>query len=220
VFQDDVAKELIVSFPGSDSLQDGVTDLNYFMMPLTTAPGCTGCQVHGGVLIGWLSVRSSLISVLAGLRAQHSDYKTTVTGHSLGGGLASLAYTDLKSNSIPIAAAYTMGSLRVGNQAYADFTDRLSGASDTALGNFIRITHRFDGVPALPTTLMGFVHTRTEIYELDNLAGTQMAQTTYRCYGQEAPDCSRLTAVPGINGDHLMYTGVSMTTPESCYSVD
>jgi hypothetical protein len=218
IFQDDAAKEFIVSFPGTDSLQDGVTDLNYPLTPFTSAPGCTGCQVHQGLLISWRSVQAQLTTALDELRAQRSGYATIIVGHSLGGGLASLAYTDLKANSIPIKIAYTMGSLRVGNQAYADFTDRLSGASDTQLGTLIRITHGIDGVPGLPLNVMGFKHTRTEIYEVNNLLGMQTAATTYRCFGQEALDCNRGTTVQGINQDHLWYTGVSMTTGESCYS--
>jgi hypothetical protein len=65
---------------------------------------------------------------------------------------------------------------------------------------------------------MGFVHTRTEIYELDTalVGGTQSAATTFRCYGQEAPDCNKGTAVGFINQDHLVYTGIDMTTPEQC----
>jgi alpha-beta hydrolase superfamily lysophospholipase len=92
------------------------------------------------VLLGWRSVQDQLTQALAELRTQHPDYSTIIVGHSLGGGLASILYTDLKANGIPIKAVYTMGSLRVGNQAYADFIDKLSGASDTALGNLIRIT--------------------------------------------------------------------------------
>lgn len=111
-----------------------------------------------------------------------------------------------------------MGSLRVGNQAYADFTDKLAGASDTTLGNLIRITHNRDGVPNLPRKAMGFQHTRTEIYQLDDAAGTQTADTTYRCYGQEAADCSARTATGFINQDHLEYSGVEMVTGDSCNS--
>ncbi|KAL6712124.1 hypothetical protein ACN47E_000001 [Coniothyrium glycines] len=220
VFQDDVAKEFIVSFPGSSSVQDFVTDLNFPLTPFTSAPGCNGCRVHQGVLFGWRSVQGDLTKALSRLRAQHGDYSTVVVGHSLGGGLASIAYTDLKANGVPISAAYTMGSLRVGNPAYADFTDSLSGASDSQIGNFFRITHNTDGVPNLPTNAMGFQHTRTEFYQLDDASGTQTAATTFRCYGQEAPDCSLSTANGFINQDHLMYSGVVMVNGDTCNSTD
>ncbi|RMZ74517.1 Lipase class 3 [Pyrenophora seminiperda CCB06] len=222
VFQNDAAKEFIVSFPGTSSIQDFVTDFNFFFLPFDTAPGCNGCQVHGGVLKGWRSVQVGLTKALAELRAEQPTYSTIIVGHSLGGGLASLAYTDFKANNIPVKAVYTMGALRIGNQQYVDYTDKLSGASDTQLGELIRITHHTDGVPGLPTTSMGFVHTRTEIYELDTalIFGTQDAAVTFRCYGQEAPDCSKGSAIGFINQDHLVYTGISMITPEQCYSTD
>ena len=222
VFQDGAAKEFIVSFPGSSSIQDFGTDFNFFFMPFDTAPGCNGCQVHGGVLKGWRSVQDDLTKALAELGAEQPTYSTIIVGHSLGGGLASIAYTDLKANNVPIKAAYTMGSLRVGNQQYADYTDKLSGASDSQLGHLIRITHGIDGVPGLPTEAMGFVHTRTEIYELDTalVGGTQAASVTFRCYGQEAADCNKGSATGFINQDHLVYTGISMATPEQCYSTD
>ncbi|KAF5853224.1 hypothetical protein GGP41_001772 [Bipolaris sorokiniana] len=167
IFQDDAAKELIVSFPGSASLQDFITDFAYFMKPFTSAPGCTDCQVHGGLLGAWRSVQPDLTAALAELNAKLPGYKTVIVGHSLGGGLASLAYTDLRANGVPIAKAYTLGSLRVGNPAYANFTDRLAGASDDNLGELLRITHGVDGVPNLPFESMGFRHTRTEIYQED-----------------------------------------------------
>ncbi|KNG49846.1 feruloyl esterase a [Stemphylium lycopersici] len=129
IFRDDAAREFVVSFPGTSSIQDFGTDFNFFFMPFDNVPGCDGCQVHGGVLKGWKSVKEGLVAALGELRAEKPGYRTVVVGHSLGGGLASVAFTDLKANGVRVDAAYTMGSLRVGNQAYADFTDRLSGAS-------------------------------------------------------------------------------------------
>ncbi|XP_014553266.1 hypothetical protein COCVIDRAFT_18804 [Bipolaris victoriae FI3] len=222
VFQDSAAKELIVSFPGSASVQDFITDFAYFLKPFTSAPGCTDCQVHGGLLQAWRSVQPNLTAALAELNVQLPGYKTIIVGHSLGGGLASLAYTDLRANNVPIAKAYTLGSLRVGNPAYADFTDQLAGADENNLGELLRITHGVDGVPNLPFQPMGFQHTRTEIYEEDTqpVGGTQSPQTTFRCFGQEASDCIRGKAVGFINQDHLVYTGISMSGPEQCNSQD
>lgn len=107
-----------------------------------------------------------------------------------------------------------MGSLRVGNPAYADFTTNLAAgdgadSSGLDLGTLIRITHNLDGVPNLPRMEMGFKHAGTEIYQLDDEASkTQTAATTYRCYGQEAQDCSLGSATGFINQDHLTYTGM------------
>jgi len=216
IFKDDNAKELILSFPGTASAQDFVTDFSFIPLNQTTASGCTDCRVHGGFYVAWRSIADQVIAALADLRAKNPGYSTIITGHSLGGAIATLAYTDLKAAGVPVKTAYTMGSPRVGNPAYADFNDRLSGASDTNLGTLIRITHHIDGVPGLPSQAMGFQHSRTEIYELDNAAATQSPATTFRCFGQEASDCNRGTAVGFINQDHLVYTGILMTDGAEC----
>ncbi|KAJ4383151.1 hypothetical protein N0V86_001193 [Didymella sp. IMI 355093] len=216
IFRDDNARELILSLPGTSSVQDFATDFSFLPMNQTTAAGCTDCRVHGGFYAAWRSIADDVAAALADQRAQNPGYSTIITGHSLGGALASLAYTDLKAGGVPVKIAYTMGSPRVGNPAYADFVDRLSGASDTNLGTMIRITHAIDGVPGLPSQEMGFQHSRTEIYELNNATGTQSPETTFRCFGQEAPDCNKGTAVGFINQDHLVYTGILMTDGAEC----
>lgn len=220
IFKDDNAKELILSFPGSASLQDFITDFSFIPLYQVTAEGCTSCSVHGGFYIAWRSIADDVTAALADLRSENPGYSTIITGHSLGGAIATLAYTDLKADNIPIEAAYTMGAPRVGNQAYADFNDALSGASNSDLGTLIRITHNMDGVPGLPGQALGFQHSRTEIYQLENAAGMQSPETTFRCFGQEAPDCNKGTARGFINQDHLVYTGVQMTNGETCSSTD
>lgn len=219
IFQDDTAKELIISFPGTTSMQDGLTDTVIYLTPFTTAPGCDGCKVHLGLLTGWRSVQVNLTAALTGLQSKYPSYTTVVVGHSLGGGLASVAYTDMKANNIPIRAAYTMGSLRVGNHQYADFTDSISGASDSAIGGFVRITHNTDGVPNLPPAGFGYKHTRTEIFQLDDPAtNLTTAATSFRCFGNEATDCNRGKAQGLINKDHLTYSGISMVNGDTCNS--
>ncbi|KAF1930394.1 alpha/beta-hydrolase [Didymella exigua CBS 183.55] len=216
IFRDDNAKELILSLPGTSSVQDFLTDFVFIPLDQTTAAGCTDCRVHGGFYVAWRSIADQVTTALADLRAKNPGYSIVITGHSLGGALATLAYTDLKAVDVPVKIAYTMGSPRVGNPAYANFVDRLSGASDSNLGTMIRITHNTDGVPGLPSQAMGFQHSRTEIYELDNAAGKQSLETTFRCYGQEAPDCNKATATGFINQDHLVYTGIQMTNGAEC----
>lgn len=211
IFQDDGARELIVSFSGTASIQDFLTDLSFIPVTQRTAAGCSGCKVHAGFYIAWRSVADDVTKALSQLRAQKPGYTITITGHSLGGALASLAYTDLKAAGVPINIAYTFGAPRVGNKAFADYTDKLSGASNTQLGTLIRVTHNSDGVPGLPTNDMGFQHTRTELFQLDDASGSQTPGTTFRCFGQEAMDCSRGSATGFINQDHLKYTNVDMT---------
>ena len=218
IFKDDNAKELILSFPGSASLQDFITDFSFVPLYQATAAGCMNCRVHGGFYVAWRSIADEVTTALADLQSKNPRYITIITGHSLGGAIATLAYTDLKASSVPIKTAYTMGAPRVGNSAYADFNDALSGASNSNIGTLVRITHNTDGVPGLPSQTMGFQHSRTEIYQRENAVGMQSPETTFRCFGQEAPDCSKGTARGFINQDHLVYTGVQMVNGETCSS--
>jgi hypothetical protein len=167
-------------------------------------------------------VADKLLAALADLRTQNPGYATIITGHSLGGALATLAFTDLRANNIPLKTTYTLGAPRVGNPAYADFNDKLSGASDAPghIGDLVRITHGIDGVPGLPSQAMGFQHSRTEIYEVDVAPGVQSAGSTYRCFGQEAGDCNRKTQSGFINQDHLIYTNVLMNNGAECENKD
>ncbi|OSS44304.1 hypothetical protein B5807_11000 [Epicoccum nigrum] len=222
VFRDDAARELIVSFAGSASVQDFITDFAFIPVNHTTAPGCNDCKVHSGFYTAWRSVADELLSALASLRTQNPGYATVITGHSLGGALATLAFTDLRANGIPLRTTYTLGAPRVGNRAYADFNDRLSGATDAParIADLVRITHGIDGVPGLPLQAMGFQHSRTEIFQVDVSPGVQSAGTTYRCFGQEAADCNRKTQVGFINQDHLIYTNILMNNGAECENVD
>jgi hypothetical protein len=167
-------------------------------------------------------VADKLLAALADLRTQNPGYATVITGHSLGGALATLAFTDLRANNIPLKTAYTLGAPRVGNPAYADFNDKLSGASDAPgrIGDLVRITHGIDGVPGLPSQAMGFQHSRTEVYEVDVSPGVQSAGTTFRCFGQEAGDCNRGTQTGFLNQDHLVYTNILMNNGAECENKD
>jgi hypothetical protein len=217
IFQDDAAKEFILSFAGSSSLQDFVTDFGFLPIPYTDPnTNCKNCTAHGGVYVAWRSIYNDTVSSLLNLTSYYPHYSVVVTGHSLGGGLAAVAYPGLKATSLPIRAAYTYGSLRVGNPAFANYTDHISGATEENIGLVYRVTHHTDGVPNLPPDSFGFEHSRTEFYQLDNSAGNQTAATTYRCFGQESEDCNKGAAMGFINQDHLMYCGIQMTNGAQC----
>lgn len=146
IFRADTTKEIIASFPGTDSLQDFLTDFTFF--PVDYA--CAGCQVHSGFYNAYQSIAPALTSALTGYVAQYPGYTVTITGHSLGGALAGLAYPDLKfTTALPVHKAYTFGQPRVGNAAFASFVDALSQSTQNTTGNYIRTTH-FYGNKAAP----------------------------------------------------------------------
>ena len=132
-------------------------------------------QAHTGFQNAWNSISSEVITAINTQLASHSGYALTVTGHSLGGSLASLASASLVGVGLNVTT-YTFGQPRTGNPAYADMIDRI-----LPFGKMFRVTHSNDGVPQMVPTSNGYRHHSTEFWEND-LAG---ASTAVQCSGQE-----------------------------------
>lgn len=218
-------KQLVVSFPGTASGQDWLTDLVFFPVPYISANiDCPLCSVHVGFLAAWNSISASLMEELRKALEGNEGYTTIITGHSLGGAIAQLAFASLKEEEWRVEAAYTYGQPRVGNLLFSHYIDSISKASDADPGNFYRVTHAngklftvkdrekgpddlIDGVPSLPPALLGFVHSRTEYWES---AESPAANSTFRCDGKENIGCNAGQFSLGINGAHLSYGGFDL----------
>ncbi|KAH7411447.1 alpha/beta-hydrolase, partial [Cadophora sp. MPI-SDFR-AT-0126] len=183
LFQDDAAKEFIVSFRGTSTIQDFVVDFDQGLVPFVAVgvEGCAGCTVHGGYLDAWNSASAQIISAITTGMDANPSYALTVTGHSLGASLAALASASLANPSLNLGVnitTYTFGQPRTGNPAFADYIDSLLPE-----GRMFRVTHSNDGVPQTITTQDGYRHHRTEYWEND----PDSAATTVKCEGQEPP---------------------------------
>lgn len=140
----DSTKELILAFPGTASSADTTTDLFFLPLPFLSVLDCAGCLVHGGFGYAFASILPSLNVTIVQALKDYPTYRLTITGYSLGAGLAKLAFVWARDNpaiSSRVGPSYSYGEPRVGNLLFASFTDRLSGASDTEIGLWHRITH-------------------------------------------------------------------------------
>ncbi|QKX55240.1 uncharacterized protein TRUGW13939_02332 [Talaromyces rugulosus] len=204
-------KQIIVSIPGTDGTEDYLTDFNFFFTGYDS-PGVKcpeGCLVHNGFLGSWNSLATELIPALEDVLDANPDYNTIITGHSLGGALAQLAFASLITDpKYRVLEAYTYGQPRVGNGIFANYIDALAGASDDDIGIFRRVTHYNDGVPLLPPRIFGFSHSLTEFWESTNKSEES---TTYRCYGHESSECNDSAGGFGINAAHGSYAGFGAT---------
>ncbi|KAE9374963.1 alpha/beta-hydrolase, partial [Stipitochalara longipes BDJ] len=173
LFRDDAAKELVLAFRGTSDLYDFAVDLNQTLIPYESVgiSSCGGCEVHGGYVAAWNSASSEIIAAINTQKTSHSGYTFTVTGHSLGGALASLASASLVGIGMNITT-YTFGQPRTGNPAYANMIDQV-----LPFGKMFRVTHSNDGVPQTITVADGYRHHSTEFWENDP-AG---ANTTVQC---------------------------------------
>ncbi|KJZ79344.1 hypothetical protein HIM_01495 [Hirsutella minnesotensis 3608] len=212
LWKDDTVKQVVIALPGTASFKDFMTDIDASQadFPGDSAP-CPGrCKVHSGFLKAWQSIAPQVKETLTAALAGNEGYTTAISGHSLGGAIASLAYTSLKGGPFRMAEVYTYGQPRVGNAAFAKFVDGLSGATAQAPGAYFRVTHADDGVPNLPPRFMNYVHSRTEYWESASAAD---APTTFMCsdVGQEASDCNLAASSLGINSAHSSYAGFNVT---------
>lgn len=143
LFRSDSDKELVMAFPGTASLGDFLTDVSNQLVPANiSGVNCPACMVHSGVLKSWNGMQPAAKKVLDDAIAAYPSYKVKLAGHSLGGALTKFAFASFKGLGYDIAAAYSYGEFRVGNAAFADYVDNLSGDTDTTEGLYFRVTHK------------------------------------------------------------------------------
>ncbi|CBI35775.3 unnamed protein product, partial [Vitis vinifera] len=138
IWRDSARRRLVVAFRGTEQARwkDLRTDL--MLVPAGLNPERIGgdfkqeIQVHSGFLSAYDSVRTriiSLIKLLVGYiddgREMQLKWHVYVTGHSLGGALATLLALELSSSQLAkrgviSVTMYNFGSPRVGNKRFAE----------------------------------------------------------------------------------------------------
>ena len=96
-------------------------------------------KAHRGFAVAYESVRNHIVPALEDLRERGELHRLFITGHSLGGALATVASHDLE-NRFLVSGCYTFGSPRVGNAEW----------SDTVKTPVYRVVNGADGVPLVP----------------------------------------------------------------------
>jgi hypothetical protein len=176
---------IVLVFRGTQELDDVLTDLD--VVRTTTAYG----EVHAGFErafrsvwndnvaeltiggeapgVGLATMLRKRLSAVAGARPE-----LLLTGHSLGGALATLAAVNLAydcagetvlsdaqlascgGSPLAIHSVYTYGSPRVGDARFAALAGRL--ADPAHVRHMFRFTHGVDAVPSTPAAAFGFSH--------------------------------------------------------------
>lgn len=132
-------------------IQDKIVDKKTQVYPYAGSSS-SGALMHCGFTTAYDSVREDIHKTL-----RESGIKTViVTGHSLGGALATLCAVDIQFNFPEIAVeVYTFGAPRVGNTGFRDSFDR-------RVPNSYRFVNGMDIVPALPRYWQGYRHVSSE----------------------------------------------------------
>ncbi len=177
-------RELVLAIRGTASVENAVTDLKFFQEPYEESEispntwmrrwmrvfgSSEVVMCHRGFLRAFRSVKEKVLGVLAKLT--DDDYRTKgpwrlfITGHSLGGGLATLFAHELALKQPSLMASgrrikltvYTYGCPRVGNQKFADNYNRWAQINGTGCGDWsadglkagqwhLRVQHSFQQV--------------------------------------------------------------------------
>ena len=140
-------KGIVLSWRGSSNLNNWISNLSTNMVSYSK---CSNCKVHSGFLNLWNSVKTTVMQNIEDLRQLHRDAPLYITGHSLGGALASLSAVDIHQVYGIIHSLYTFGKPRVGNKYFSDYY--------RSVCLIYRVTHYADIVPHLPTSVQGFLH--------------------------------------------------------------
>ena len=158
--------------------------------PQTHAKSNTS-QVHNGFQNAYNALAAQITTTVKSQLRSNPAYSLTVTGHSLGAGMAAIASPALATLSSKIQT-YTYGEPRNGDEAYAQYI-----ASVIPDSKYYRVTHANDGVPRIPPSVLGFQHHGSEYWEKET--GHNNASTTFVCGNESTVNFVSSSSLEGRN---------------------
>jgi len=186
---DRVNERYVISFRGSNNFNNWLTNFNAIPAQYPNAPQLDDPKIHPGFLAAFRALEEAgLRDAIIAMFAEEAD--VLVTGHSLGGALATVAALELKQNpryqalNIRSVAAWPFASPRVVNQ-------ELAALFNDVMDSSWRVVYRYDPVATVPTKAMGYYHVGTEVWYNYQRWWWNMDPMSYRiCDGTgEDSDC-------------------------------
>jgi hypothetical protein len=146
------SNEYVLAFEGSQDNRDLLIDLQIAqLVPYKHYPDA---KVHSGFWKSYLAIADEIHKLLISYNVKN----IFVTGHSLGGALATIASLDIVEElGIKNVSMVSLGAPRVGNAGYADLYASM-------LNNYYRLTHASDTVVHLPYMYLNYKHIPHEIF--------------------------------------------------------
>ncbi|CAN6289453.1 unnamed protein product [Urochloa humidicola] len=205
---------IIVAIRGTqeNSIQNWIKDMIWKQVNLNY-PNMPNAKVHTGFYSSYNNtlLRPAITKAVRKAKRLHGDSGIIVTGHSMGGAIASFCALDLAisfgSDNVHLM---TFGQPRVGNAAFASYFAKY-------MPNTIRMTHERDIVPHLPPYFfflpqLTYQHFPREVWEHDVDGNT----TFQVCDGSgEDPNCCRSVFVLFWSAsDHLTYMGFNIAADD------
>ena len=110
---DPTNKLIVVSYRGSNSIRNFLLDVLFLKAPCEFG---SGCKAHAGFLASWAVVKAATTEAVKKATAANPGFKLYITGHSMGGAIATLAGASLRNAGYPCDIV-TFGSPRVSHDA-------------------------------------------------------------------------------------------------------
>ena len=201
-----IYKSIFIGFRGSSNVHNWLDNLQVSHI---TPYDNKQISVEKGFYKIYSSLQYTLYNTIDELSLKYDTDKILITGHSLGGAIASLLAFDIYyySFSYQISSLITFGSPRVGNNYFSKYMYSFPFPS-------YRITHYYDIVPHVPERLLDYKHVSQEIWYNE-------VNTDYLlCHNEdeEDPYCSNSCSpfqCTSFN-DHLNYLNISMGNEGLC----
>ncbi|CAL5084599.1 unnamed protein product [Urochloa decumbens] len=201
---------IVIAIRGTqeNSVQNWIKDLIWKQLDLSY-PNMPNAKVHSGFFSSYNNtiLRLAITSAVHKARKAYEDINVIVTGHSMGGAMASFCALDLAmklgSDSVQLM---TFGQPRVGNAAFASYFAKY-------VPNTIRVTHGHDIVPHLPPYFSFLSHLTYHHFPREVWVHDSEGNTTEKICDDsgEDPDCCRCVSMFSLSiQDHFTYLGVDM----------
>jgi len=188
-------KEILFSFRGTqiNSLSNIITDLeSQFLVDYPNGKG----QVAAGFFDAYQGIRNSVRKAYKELTTKFPKLPVSVTGHSLGAALSSMAGLDFAEQYGAKISQWSYGSPRIGDETFTKYFH-------SKMQTVWRTVNQADIVPHYPFRWEGFYHTATEVWFPTDYTHFKL------CDGSgEDPTCSdSLGMFDWSVLDHLEYFG-------------
>ena len=130
-----------------------------FQILTTHYHGVSGARVHSGFHKAYTSIQDEVKAAVNHLLISHPKAHLLVTGHSLGGALATLAALDMRKHFPALKVTlYTFGQPRVGNPEFSNYVFSQLPQS------YIRVVNYDDAVAHIPHRVQGYKHAGNEVW--------------------------------------------------------
>ena len=91
---------IVVSFRGSISVRNWLTDIDF---PTVATDICDGCEASDGFWNSWTEARTSVLAAVKTAKAANPSHQVAAVGHSLGGAIADFAAAELRNEGMDVA---------------------------------------------------------------------------------------------------------------------